>query len=163
MLSLCFRCFVSDGVQWGWGAREHEHRVRNGASSRWDWNLSKHVKVQMLHQQLMNCLTLFWSDDFKISTNSHYPSMPYSELPMSFSSSPPGKDPAEHSSCGTLHLAESPSSCVSHRPVWSGLTGTDSEAFLHYGHHHGFGDTAEDLSDCSQLDILRRYEQAAHL
>lgn len=92
--------------------------------------------------------------------------MPYSELPTSFCSLPPSEAPKEHSlsnMCGSLHLAESPSKGTSHRPVWCGLTGADYEPFLHYGHYHGFGDTAEDLSDCCQLDILHRYEQAVHL
>lgn len=92
--------------------------------------------------------------------------MPYSEPPTSVCSLPPSEAPAEHSlsnMCGSLHLAESPSRGASHRPVWWGLTGADCEAFLHYGHYHGFGDTAEDLSDCCQLDILHRYEQAVHL
>lgn len=164
VLSLCFRCIFPDGVHWSWGAREHEHRDGTGASSRWDWNLSKHVKLQMFHRQLLNCLPLFWSGDTKAPTNSHHPSMPYSELPTS--SSPPSEAPMEPSlsnTCGSLHLAESPSSCASHRPVWWGITGADYEAFLHYGHYHGFGDTAEDLSDCSQLEVLHRYEQAVHL
>lgn len=164
MLSLCFRCIYPDGVHWSWGAREHEHRDGTGASSRWDWNLSKHVKLQMFHRQLMNCLPLFWSDDTKAPTNNHPPSMPYFELPTS--SSPPSEAPVEPSvsnTCGSLHLSESPSSCASHRPVWWGITGADYEAFLHYGHYHGFGDTAEDLSDCSQLEVLHRYEQAVHL
>ncbi|TWW64266.1 ankyrin repeat domain-containing protein 10-like [Takifugu flavidus] len=103
-------------------------------------------------------------DDTKAPTNNHPPSMPYFELPTS--SSPPSEAPVEPSvsnTCGSLHLSESPSSCASHRPVWWGITGADYEAFLHYGHYHGFGDTAEDLSDCSQLEVLHRYEQAVHL
>lgn len=107
--------------------------------------------------ELFNCPTLL-SDETKATTNGHHPSMPYSE--------PPSEAPAEHSlsnMCGSLHLAESPSRGAFHLPVWCGLTGAECEAFLHYGHYHGFGDTAEDLSDCCQLDILHRYEQAVHL
>ena len=52
--------------------------------------------------------------------------------------------------CGSLHLTGSPSSCVSHRPAWWGLMGADCGDFLHYGHYHGFGDTAEELTDSSQ-------------
>ncbi|XP_059183788.1 ankyrin repeat domain-containing protein 10a [Centropristis striata] len=54
--------------------------------------------------------------------------------------------------CGSLHLSGSPSSCVSHRPAWRELTGADTADFLHYGHYHGFGDTAEELSDSSCRD-----------
>lgn len=57
------------------------------------------------------------------------------------------RPPTNHGSadmCGSLHLSASPSSCVSQRPAWQGLMGGDS---LHYGHYHGFGDTAEELSD----------------
>ncbi|KAK5847964.1 hypothetical protein PBY51_017052 [Eleginops maclovinus] len=71
----------------------------------------------------------------------------------------------QHSSadmCGSLHQSGSPSSCVSHRPAWGGLRGTDCKDFMHYGHYHGFGDTAEELSDSSQAE--HRYRQAvAHL
>ncbi|XP_056110279.1 ankyrin repeat domain-containing protein 10a [Rhinichthys klamathensis goyatoka] len=50
--------------------------------------------------------------------------------------------------CGSLHLNGSPSSCVSHRPAWGAFL-PDSGEYLHYGHYHGFGDTAEDLEDVS--------------
>uniref|UniRef100_A0A8C1PR15 Ankyrin repeat domain 10a n=1 Tax=Cyprinus carpio TaxID=7962 RepID=A0A8C1PR15_CYPCA len=50
--------------------------------------------------------------------------------------------------CGSLHLNGSPSSCVSHRPAWGAFL-PDSGEHLHYGHYHGFGDTAEDLEDAS--------------
>ncbi|KAL6115581.1 ankrd10 [Pungitius sinensis] len=58
--------------------------------------------------------------------------------------------PAKRSSadmCGSLHLTGSPSSCVFHPPAWGGARGADCKDFLHYGHYHGFGDTAEELSD----------------
>ncbi|KAM3850731.1 ankyrin repeat domain-containing protein 10-like [Diretmus argenteus] len=48
--------------------------------------------------------------------------------------------------CGSLHLTGSPSSCISHRPT-RGLMAADCGDSLHYGHYHGFGDTAEDLTD----------------
>ncbi|KAF7649013.1 hypothetical protein LDENG_00148510 [Lucifuga dentata] len=54
----------------------------------------------------------------------------------------PTRAPADM--CGSLHLSGSPSSCVSHRPAWWGCD--DS---LRYGHFHGFGDTAEDLTEAS--------------
>ncbi|KAM7375410.1 hypothetical protein PAMA_014492 [Pampus argenteus] len=68
--------------------------------------------------------------------------------------------------CGSLHLTESPSSCASHRPAWWGLAGADCGDFLHYGHYHGFGDTAEELTDSSRLEYSssiqaeHRYNQA---
>ncbi|XP_071385546.1 ankyrin repeat domain-containing protein 10-like [Centroberyx affinis] len=68
--------------------------------------------------------------------------------------------------CGSLHLTGSPSSCISHRPAW-GLMAADCGDSLHYGHYHGFGDTAEDLTDSgSRLEhstsvrAEQRYNQA---
>uniref|UniRef100_A0A8D0H7B7 Ankyrin repeat domain 10 n=1 Tax=Sphenodon punctatus TaxID=8508 RepID=A0A8D0H7B7_SPHPU len=49
--------------------------------------------------------------------------------------------------CGSLHLNGSPSSFVSNRPSWVEDLG-DS---LHYGHYHGFGDTAESLPELSSV------------
>uniref|UniRef100_A0A8C2X7H0 Uncharacterized protein n=1 Tax=Cyclopterus lumpus TaxID=8103 RepID=A0A8C2X7H0_CYCLU len=57
---------------------------------------------------------------------------------------PANQQAAQRSSadmCGSLHLT---SSCVTHRPARQYPVGAD---FLHYGHYHGFGDTAEELSD----------------
>ncbi|KPP78810.1 ankyrin repeat domain-containing protein 10-like, partial [Scleropages formosus] len=47
--------------------------------------------------------------------------------------------------CGSLHLGDSPSGCVSQRP----LEHTDPRDSLHYGHYHGFGDTAENIEEVS--------------
>uniref|UniRef100_A0A3Q2YN90 Ankyrin repeat domain 10a n=1 Tax=Hippocampus comes TaxID=109280 RepID=A0A3Q2YN90_HIPCM len=47
--------------------------------------------------------------------------------------------------CGSLHLTGSPNGCVSHQPELEKLQGADCGDFLLYGHHHGFGDTAEEL------------------
>ncbi|XP_068446678.1 ankyrin repeat domain-containing protein 10-like [Clinocottus analis] len=72
---------------------------------------------------------------------------PRSPAPFSL---PANQQAARRSSadmCGSLHLTGSPSSCVSHRPARRALTGADCRDFLHYGHYHGFGDTAEELSD----------------
>ncbi|XP_051558504.1 ankyrin repeat domain-containing protein 10a [Myxocyprinus asiaticus] len=67
--------------------------------------------------------------------------------------------------CGSLHLSGSPSSCVSHRPAW-GAFPSDSGEHLHYGHYHGFGDTAEDLEDASSrhehsttVQVEQHYDQ----
>ncbi|KAF7689587.1 ankyrin repeat domain-containing protein 10a [Silurus meridionalis] len=48
--------------------------------------------------------------------------------------------------CGSLHLSGSPSACMSHRPLWATFS-SDFSDHLHYGHYHGFGDTAEDLDE----------------
>ncbi|XP_061910104.1 ankyrin repeat domain-containing protein 10-like isoform X1 [Entelurus aequoreus] len=48
--------------------------------------------------------------------------------------------------CGSLHRTASPSNCVSHRPMLPGLSEADCSDFLNYGHYHGFGDTAEELT-----------------
>ncbi|XP_050964435.1 ankyrin repeat domain-containing protein 10a isoform X1 [Labeo rohita] len=63
--------------------------------------------------------------------------------------------------CGSLHLNGSPSSCVSHRPAWGAFL-PDSGEHLHYGHYHGFGDTAEDLEDassCQEHSTVVKVEQ----
>ncbi|KAG8517040.1 Ankyrin repeat domain-containing protein 10 [Galemys pyrenaicus] len=49
--------------------------------------------------------------------------------------------------CGSLHLNGSPSSCVASRPAWVEDTGES----LHYGHYHGFGDTAESIPELSSV------------
>ncbi|KAM5289203.1 ankyrin repeat domain-containing protein 10 isoform 2-T2 [Ctenodactylus gundi] len=49
--------------------------------------------------------------------------------------------------CGSLHLSGSPSSCVASRPSWV----EDMGGSLHYGHYHGFGDTAESLPELSSV------------
>ncbi|XP_039997953.1 ankyrin repeat domain-containing protein 10a [Xiphias gladius] len=120
-------------------------------------------------------------DDTKAITNGHHHTLPYAarddpEPPKSLSSTSPrpahqlaGAGPTQRSSaemCGSLHLTGSPSSCVSQRPVWWALTGADCGDFQQYGHYHGFGDTAEELSDSSRLEYNssvqaeRRYKQA---
>lgn len=113
-------------------------------------------------------------DDTKAITNGHHHTLPCTdqdapEPPKRISSppSPPANQqaavvPAQHSSadmCGSLHLTGSPSSCVSHRPAWRGMMGADCGDFLHYGHFHGFGDTAEELSDySSSIQAEHRYK-----
>lgn len=49
--------------------------------------------------------------------------------------------------CGSLHLNGSPSSLVSSRPSWL----EDLGDTLHYGHYHGFGDTAESIPELSSV------------
>ncbi|GAA6216187.1 ankyrin repeat domain-containing protein 10 isoform X1 [Lates japonicus] len=116
-------------------------------------------------------------------TNGHHHTLPYAaqddpDPDKTLPSTPPppanqpplaAAAPAQHSSadmCGSLHLTGSPSSCVSHRPAWWTLMGTDCGDFQHYGHYHGFGDTAEELSDSSHLEhsssvqAEHRYKQA---
>ncbi|XP_070327505.1 ankyrin repeat domain-containing protein 10 isoform X2 [Odocoileus virginianus] len=62
----------------------------------------------------------------------------------------PGPEEPERSArgspetCGSLHLNGSPSSCVASRPSWA-------EESLHYGHYHGFGDTAESIPELSSV------------
>lgn len=113
-------------------------------------------------------------DDTKAFTNGHNHTLPYQDASAPPGSpSPPSPPPANQTTappsqrsfsdmCGSLHLTGSPSSCVSHRPAWWGpLGGSD----LLYGHYHGFGDTAEDLSSSrldhsSSLQAEQRYKQA---
>ncbi|XP_053867301.1 ankyrin repeat domain-containing protein 10 isoform X2 [Malaclemys terrapin pileata] len=49
--------------------------------------------------------------------------------------------------CGSLHLNGSPSSFVSNRPSWV----EDLGDTLHYGHYHGFGDTAESIPELNSV------------
>ncbi|XP_072478066.1 ankyrin repeat domain-containing protein 10 isoform X1 [Notamacropus eugenii] len=49
--------------------------------------------------------------------------------------------------CGSLHLNGSPSSCVANRPSWLDDIGDN----LHYGHYHGFGDTAESIPELNSV------------
>ncbi|KAJ6667406.1 hypothetical protein lerEdw1_016527 [Lerista edwardsae] len=49
--------------------------------------------------------------------------------------------------CGSLHLNGSPSSLVTNRPPWL----EDLGDTLHYGHYHGFGDTAESIPELSSV------------
>ncbi|XP_040888621.1 ankyrin repeat domain-containing protein 10a [Toxotes jaculatrix] len=100
-------------------------------------------------------------DDTKaISNGHHHHALPYAanmddpEPPKSLASasSPEGTPtrPPSADMCGSLHLTGSPSSCVSQRPAWWGPAALDCGDFQHYGHYHGFGDTAEELSDSSR-------------
>ncbi|KAM4537808.1 ankyrin repeat domain-containing protein 10-like [Fundulus diaphanus] len=65
--------------------------------------------------------------------------------------SPPSRPPSSADMCGSLHLSDSPGGSGSNRPERWRLTGADCSDSLLYGHYHGFGDTAEDLSDNSGL------------
>lgn len=65
--------------------------------------------------------------------------------------------------CGSLHLNGSPSSCVASRPSWV----DDIEENLHYGHYHGFGDTAESIPELNSviehsnsIRVEERYDSA---
>ncbi|XP_059541093.1 ankyrin repeat domain-containing protein 10 isoform X1 [Myotis daubentonii] len=49
--------------------------------------------------------------------------------------------------CGSLHLNGSPSSCIANRPSWV----EDIGGNLHYGHYHGFGDTAESIPELNSV------------
>ncbi|XP_067349538.1 ankyrin repeat domain-containing protein 10a isoform X2 [Channa argus] len=111
------------------------------------------------------------SDDSKIVTNGHHHMVPYAsqpEPPKSLSSPLPPTDNQLSAAdmCGSLHLTGSPSSCASQQPTWWGLIGADGRDPLHYGHYHGFGDTAEELNDGSPVDYgnsiheENRYNQA---
>ncbi|XP_077461295.1 ankyrin repeat domain-containing protein 10a [Stigmatopora argus] len=55
--------------------------------------------------------------------------------------------------CGSLHLTESPKSYVPHWPAWQSPLEADCEDFLNYGHYHGFGDTAEEMSDRDHIGL----------
>ncbi|XP_029307825.1 ankyrin repeat domain-containing protein 10-like [Cottoperca gobio] len=132
---------------------------------------------QEMNMNMESAQEIHSDDDTKAITNGHHrtPSADRGEPepPRSISSqssaaanqqAAAAAAPAQHSSadmCGSLHLSGSPSSCVSHRPAWRGLIGADCRDFLHYGHYHGFGDTAEELSDSScSIQAEHRYKQA---
>ncbi|XP_076579170.1 ankyrin repeat domain-containing protein 10a [Chaetodon auriga] len=129
--------------------------------------------AEELESMSMESVQELSSDYTKAATNGHHHPLPHADPePPSSPPSPPanrqGAAPAQHplaDMCGSLHLVGSPSSCVSHRPAWWGLMGADC-ADLHYGHYHGFGDTAEELSDSSCLNysgsiqVEQRHKQA---
>ncbi|XP_077370582.1 ankyrin repeat domain-containing protein 10-like isoform X1 [Festucalex cinctus] len=80
-----------------------------------------------------------------------------------------GGSPSSHDNsadlCGSLHLTGSPNGCVSHRPELENLLGADYGEFLLYGHYHGYGDTAEELSDRGYIGhkSSQNVEDAMHL
>ncbi|CAI5637748.1 unnamed protein product [Oreochromis niloticus] len=76
------------------------------------------------------------------------------------SRSPPRCRRVSAEMCGSLHLSSSPGGCVSNWPACLGPTGVDCGDFLHYGHYHGFGDTAEELSDSSCIQAEHPSKQA---
>ncbi|XP_030604637.1 ankyrin repeat domain-containing protein 10-like [Archocentrus centrarchus] len=83
------------------------------------------------------------------------PLLPKSALsPASQTPAPPQRALAEM--CGSLHLSSSPCSCASDWPACPGPTGADRGDFLYYGHYHGFGDTAEELSESSCIQAEHR-------
>lgn len=118
------------------------------ARNRRAWTSSTHRSSTQVGLEPNQAFFFFYVGDGKITdflflrntvaANGHTP--PHDESPESLSS-------ARHSSadmCGSLHLTASPGSYGSHRPAWWGAGGGDS---LHYGHYHGFGDTAEELGE----------------
>ncbi|XP_053419414.1 ankyrin repeat domain-containing protein 10 isoform X1 [Nycticebus coucang] len=75
--------------------------------------------------------------------------LPSSEGPLSVNGT---EEPEKTTSvnpemCGSLHLNGSPSSCVASRPSWVEDMGDN----LHYGHYHGFGDTAESIPELNSV------------
>ncbi|XP_062236705.1 ankyrin repeat domain-containing protein 10-like isoform X1 [Platichthys flesus] len=98
-------------------------------------------------------------DDTKGVANGHHHALPRAAQvePEPLKASPPPRR-SSADMCGSLHLTGSPSSCVSQRPAWWGLMGAERGDFQHYGHYHGFGDTAEELNDSIQAEL--RYKQA---
>ncbi|KAJ0062396.1 hypothetical protein NL108_011011 [Boleophthalmus pectinirostris] len=92
----------------------------------------------------MDCALL--SDETTVFTpNRHADS--HIKLPSSDSTS--AQDGAER--CGSLHLSCSPESWGSERVGHWGL-GCGEGAELLYGHYHGYGDTAEELTVYTQPD-----------
>ncbi|XP_031611428.1 ankyrin repeat domain-containing protein 10-like isoform X1 [Oreochromis aureus] len=93
--------------------------------------------------------------------NGHLHAAPPPPPPLSPNSrSPPHCRRVSAEMCGSLHLSSSPGGCVSNWPACLGPTGVDCGDFLHYGHYHGFGDTAEELSDSSCIQAEHPSKQA---
>ncbi|XP_032879044.1 ankyrin repeat domain-containing protein 10 isoform X5 [Amblyraja radiata] len=61
-----------------------------------------------------------------------------------------GLSPPSSEMCGALHQNGSPSNYVAAKPLTEGLHGEHDP--LHYGHYHGFGDTAESIPDNSYME-----------
>ncbi|XP_026219294.1 ankyrin repeat domain-containing protein 10-like [Anabas testudineus] len=132
----------------------HTKKARRAENVLVQMHSSGDEEVESMHMESVQDLSS--DDDTKAITDGHHHTLPYAAQEPPRSLSPPSPPPTDqHPSadmCGSLHLAGSPGSCVSHRPAWWGPTGADYGGFLHYGHYHGFGDTAEELSDSSCLE-----------
>nr|XP_061802802.1 ankyrin repeat domain-containing protein 10-like [Nerophis lumbriciformis] len=59
-------------------------------------------------------------------------------------STPNQRDSADM--CGSLHLTESYNICFPHQLAFQSPLEADCDDVLNYGHYHGFGDTAEEIS-----------------
>ncbi|KAM4710912.1 ankyrin repeat domain-containing protein 10a [Anableps anableps] len=106
------------------------------------------VSVQSSAAEEVEAMNMELSSDPNNKTflGAHHPTPPSENTePDERCLSPPS--PTEM--CGSLHLTGSPGSSGSNRPEHWRLTGADCRDSLLYGHYHGFGDTAEDLSDNS--------------
>ncbi|OCT92548.1 ankyrin repeat domain-containing protein 10 isoform X2 [Xenopus laevis] len=62
------------------------------------------------------------------------------------------------SMCRSLHTNGSPTSWVSQKPSWANGLGES----LHFGHYHGFGDTAESFPDLSSVEEHSNTVQVEH-
>ncbi|XP_005938775.1 ankyrin repeat domain-containing protein 10 isoform X3 [Haplochromis burtoni] len=111
--------------------------------------------VQSSALEELEAMSLELSADFN---NGHLHAAPPPLSPNSHS--PPRCRRASAEMCGSLHLSSSPGGCVSNWPACLGPTGVDCGDFLHYGHYHGFGDTAEELSDSSCIRAEHPSKQA---
>ncbi|XP_043928590.1 ankyrin repeat domain-containing protein 10 [Protopterus annectens] len=86
-------------------------------------------------------------------------------------SEPNVSSPESKNMSGGLHHNGSPSSCVTLKPLWmpSSSDGDNYDEAWHYGHYHGFGDTAECIPELnsviehsSSVKIEQKYDSAVY-
>nr|XP_033804867.1 ankyrin repeat domain-containing protein 10 isoform X2 [Geotrypetes seraphini] len=125
-------------------------RLTNGYPSNGHLDFSFSAQQGEMETSTEKCLTLGPSQNGLISWMTPELSIGGSKAsPSSYHSVFEEAEKGSHTSdmCGSLHLNGSPSSCFPHRPS---LVEDPGES-LHYGHFHGFGDTAESMPDLNSV------------
>ncbi|MEQ2261865.1 hypothetical protein XENORESO_017051, partial [Xenotaenia resolanae] len=149
---LCQLSVLRDSAPWGQG----QHCRKRQLTAKENLYIKKARRAEILVQssggeegETMN-MELSSDPNTKAFLSVHHPTPP-SELenkqPEERCLTPPSHRPSPAEMCGSLHLSGSPGSSGSNQPECWRLTGADCGDSLLYGHYHGFGDTAEDLSE----------------
>lgn len=118
---------------------QNRKRLLNGH----EHSQKKRVRTEDMLQQTdsedmkMDC-ALFSDDETPAFTPDHH-----NGLDLHPKTPPSNQDPAER--CGSLHLSGSPESRGSQRLGGWGVLGHEGGELM-YGHYHGYGDTAEELT-----------------
>ncbi|KAM3585095.1 uncharacterized protein V6R79_007353 [Siganus canaliculatus] len=137
----------------------HVKKARTADSALVEMQNNKYEEMESMNVESTQELNSDHQHTPPFSLDPEPPKVPPSSCPPASQQAavPPQRTVADM--CGSLHLTSSPSSCVSQRPAWWGLIEVDCTDFLHYGHYHGFGDTAEELSESSRLDYSNSIQE----